>query len=67
MIPSLENKLGNALVKVSKLLKVQGLISNNKEMAGLHLSSEILLQVPTSSTMLWIVWLALHFCGSSLG
>ncbi len=32
MIPSLANKLGNALVKVSKLLKAQGLISNNKEL-----------------------------------
>ncbi|XP_048846146.1 uncharacterized protein LOC125717126 isoform X18 [Brienomyrus brachyistius] len=32
LIPSLANKLGNALVKVSKLLKAQGLISNNKEL-----------------------------------
>lgn len=32
VIPSLANKLGNALVKVSKLLKAQGLISNNKEL-----------------------------------
>lgn len=30
LIPSLANKLGNALIKVSKLLKVQGIISNNK-------------------------------------
>ncbi|XP_069380678.1 uncharacterized protein [Paralichthys olivaceus] len=32
LIPSLATKLGNALVKVSKLLKAQGLISNNKEL-----------------------------------
>ncbi|XP_051285298.1 uncharacterized protein LOC127379576 isoform X6 [Dicentrarchus labrax] len=32
LIPSLANKLGNALVKVSKLLKAQGLISENKEL-----------------------------------
>ncbi|KAM3618408.1 uncharacterized protein V6R79_020019 [Siganus canaliculatus] len=32
LIPSLANKLGNALVKVSKLLKAQALISNNEEM-----------------------------------
>ncbi|KAG7472086.1 hypothetical protein MATL_G00104710 [Megalops atlanticus] len=32
LIPSLANKLGNALVKVSKLLKAQGLISNDKEL-----------------------------------
>lgn len=32
LIPSLANKLGNTLVKVSKLLKAQGLISNNKEL-----------------------------------
>lgn len=31
-IPSLATKLGNALVKVSKLLKAQGLISNNQEL-----------------------------------
>ncbi|XP_034082114.1 uncharacterized protein LOC117552648 isoform X1 [Gymnodraco acuticeps] len=31
-IPSLANKLGHALVKVSKLLKVQGLITNNHEL-----------------------------------
>lgn len=31
-IPSLANKLGNTLVKVSKLLKAQGLISNNEEL-----------------------------------
>ncbi|XP_076012340.1 uncharacterized protein LOC143004999 [Genypterus blacodes] len=30
--PSLANKLGNSLHKVSKLLKAQGLISNNKEL-----------------------------------
>ncbi|XP_030205740.1 uncharacterized protein LOC115538217 isoform X1 [Gadus morhua] len=33
LIPSLATKLGNALVKVSKLLKAQGLISNDKELA----------------------------------
>ncbi|XP_056118254.1 uncharacterized protein LOC130095524 [Rhinichthys klamathensis goyatoka] len=32
MIPSLANKLGNSLVKVSKLLKAQGLISNDKQL-----------------------------------
>ena len=32
LIPSLATKLGNALVKVSKLLKAQGLITNNKEL-----------------------------------
>ncbi|XP_032382955.1 uncharacterized protein LOC116696235 [Etheostoma spectabile] len=32
VIPSLANKLGNTLVKASKLLKAQGLISNNKEL-----------------------------------
>ncbi|XP_026187046.1 uncharacterized protein LOC113144933 isoform X2 [Mastacembelus armatus] len=32
LIPSLAIKLGNALVKVSKLLKAQGLISNNREL-----------------------------------
>jgi len=32
LIPSLANKLGNALVKVSKLLKAQGLILNNEEL-----------------------------------
>ena len=32
-IPSLATKLGNALVRVSKLLKAQGFISNNKELA----------------------------------
>ena len=32
LIPSLANKLGYALVKVSKLLKAQGLISNNQEL-----------------------------------
>jgi len=32
-IPSLANKLGNSLVKVSKLLKAQGLMSNNSELA----------------------------------
>ncbi|XP_028274353.1 uncharacterized protein LOC114449059 isoform X3 [Parambassis ranga] len=32
MIPSLANKLGNTLVKVSKLLKAQGLISDNKDL-----------------------------------
>lgn len=32
MIPTLANKLGHALVKASKLLKAQGLISNNKEL-----------------------------------
>ncbi|XP_051502746.1 uncharacterized protein LOC127411307 isoform X2 [Myxocyprinus asiaticus] len=32
LIPSLANKLGNTLVKVSKLLKAQGLISNNTEL-----------------------------------
>lgn len=31
-IPSLATKLGNALVKVSKLLKAQGPISNNQEL-----------------------------------
>ncbi|KAM9386080.1 uncharacterized protein KZ484_007640 [Pholidichthys leucotaenia] len=31
LISSLATKLGNSLVKVSKLLKAQGLISNNKE------------------------------------
>lgn len=31
-IPSLANKLGNSLVKVSKLLKAQGLIWNNSEL-----------------------------------
>ena len=31
-IPSLATKLGNALVKVSKLLKAQGLIANNQEL-----------------------------------
>ncbi|KAM9762562.1 uncharacterized protein ACNS7B_004605 isoform 1-T1 [Menidia menidia] len=31
-IPSLANKLGNSLVKISKLLKAQALISNNVEM-----------------------------------
>ncbi len=31
-IPSLATKLGNALVKASKLLKAQGLISNNQEL-----------------------------------
>ncbi|XP_059210360.1 uncharacterized protein LOC131989178 [Centropristis striata] len=31
-IPSLATKLGHSLVKVSKLLKAQGLISNNKEL-----------------------------------
>nr|XP_061820617.1 uncharacterized protein LOC133609127 [Nerophis lumbriciformis] len=31
-IPSLANKLGNSLVKVSKLLKAQGLIKNNEEL-----------------------------------
>ncbi|XP_067278152.1 uncharacterized protein [Pseudorasbora parva] len=32
MIPSLANKIGNSLVKVSKLLKAQGLISNDKQL-----------------------------------
>ncbi|KAL6466660.1 hypothetical protein MHYP_G00244640 [Metynnis hypsauchen] len=32
LIPSLANKLGNTLVKVSKLLKAQGLISNNDKL-----------------------------------
>ncbi|XP_016142227.1 uncharacterized protein [Sinocyclocheilus grahami] len=32
MIPSLAKKLGSSLVKVSKLLKAQGLISNNKQL-----------------------------------
>ncbi|XP_054874448.1 uncharacterized protein LOC118470783 isoform X2 [Amphiprion ocellaris] len=32
LIPSLANKLGNALVKVSKFLKAQGLITNNEEL-----------------------------------
>ncbi|CAJ1071516.1 uncharacterized protein LOC124050300 [Xyrichtys novacula] len=32
LIPSLAIKLGNALVKASKLLKAQGLISNNNEL-----------------------------------
>lgn len=32
LIPSLANKLGHSLVKVSKLLKAQGLITNNKEL-----------------------------------
>ncbi|KAG7999744.1 hypothetical protein GBF38_000001 [Nibea albiflora] len=32
LIPSLANKLGHALVKASKLLKAQGLMSNNKEL-----------------------------------
>lgn len=32
MIPSLANKLGNSLVKVSKLLKAQGLISNDQRL-----------------------------------
>ncbi|XP_030012491.1 uncharacterized protein LOC115434595 [Sphaeramia orbicularis] len=32
MIPSLANKIGNALVKVSKLLKAQGLMSNNDDL-----------------------------------
>ncbi|XP_074540059.1 uncharacterized protein LOC141806728 isoform X2 [Halichoeres trimaculatus] len=32
LIPSLALKLGNALVKVCRLLKAQGLISNNKEL-----------------------------------
>lgn len=31
-VPSLANKLGNSLVQISKLLKAQGLISNNKEL-----------------------------------
>ncbi|XP_049327921.1 uncharacterized protein LOC125787558 [Astyanax mexicanus] len=31
-VPSLANKLGNVLVKVSKLLKAQGLITDNKEL-----------------------------------
>ncbi|XP_067253173.1 uncharacterized protein [Chanodichthys erythropterus] len=33
-IPSLANKLGNSLVKVSKLLKAQGLISNDKQLVN---------------------------------
>lgn len=33
-IPSLANKLGNALVKVSKLLKAQGLLSNDQELVS---------------------------------
>lgn len=33
-IPSLANKLGNTLVKISKLLKAQGLISNDKELVS---------------------------------
>ncbi|XP_052445509.1 uncharacterized protein LOC127987297 isoform X2 [Carassius gibelio] len=32
LIPSLANKLGNSLVKVCKLLKAQGLISNDKQL-----------------------------------
>ncbi|XP_056330556.1 uncharacterized protein LOC130242464 [Danio aesculapii] len=32
MIPSLANKLGNSLVKASKLLKARGLISNDKQL-----------------------------------
>nr|XP_055046620.1 uncharacterized protein LOC129432300 isoform X3 [Misgurnus anguillicaudatus] len=32
MIPSLANKLGNSLVKVSKLLKARGLISNDQKL-----------------------------------
>ncbi|KAL7371152.1 hypothetical protein ABVT39_020595 [Epinephelus coioides] len=32
LIPSLANKLGNTLAKASKLLKAQGLISNDKEL-----------------------------------
>ncbi|KAL0159646.1 hypothetical protein M9458_043371, partial [Cirrhinus mrigala] len=32
MIPSLANKLGNSLVKVSKLLKARGLINNDKQL-----------------------------------
>ncbi len=32
MVPSLANKLGNSLVKVSKLLKARGLISNDKQL-----------------------------------
>lgn len=32
LIPSLANKLGNTLVKVSNLLKAQGLISNNTQL-----------------------------------
>ncbi|XP_067243639.1 uncharacterized protein [Chanodichthys erythropterus] len=31
-IPTLANKLGNSLVKVNKVLKAQGLLSNNKEL-----------------------------------
>lgn len=32
LIPSLANKLGNSLVKISKLLKAKGLISNNEKL-----------------------------------
>ncbi len=32
MVPSLANKLGNSLVKVSKLLKARDLISNDKQL-----------------------------------
>lgn len=41
LIPSLANKLGHALVKVCKLLKAQGLITNNEEMVSRRPPGEV--------------------------